>query len=246
MAGSHGTLSALTDITMKVLPAPEATRTVVLDGLDPAVAVRALTAGLCSSYEVSGAAHLPADVAAASRVKDIAGSGRTVTALRLEGPPKSVEHRARKVAQVVAEFGKARELDDADSRGLWAEIRDVKPFVGLDGHAVWRVSVPPAEGARVAERLRAVDPELGLYMDWGGGLIWAALPEREDAGQEAVRAALGETGGHATLVKASDRVRARVPVFQPQPDGLAALTRNLKDGFDPKRLLNPGRMYAGV
>jgi glycolate oxidase FAD binding subunit len=246
MAGSHGTLSALTEITMKVLPAPEATRTVVLDGLDPVVAVRALTAGLCSSYEVSGAAHLPADVAAASRVEDVARAGGPVTALRLEGPPKSVEHRARKVAQVVAEFGRARELDDAESRGLWAEIRDVKPFVGLDDHAVWRVSVPPAEGARVAERLRAVDPELRLYLDWGGGLIWAALPEGEDARHAELRAALGETGGHATLVKARDQVRARVPVFQPQCEGLATLTKNLKDGFDPKGLLNPGRMYAGI
>lgn len=61
-----------------------------------------------------------------------------------------------------------------------------------------------------------------------------------------MRGALGDTGGHATLIKADAEVRAAVPVFQPQPEGVARLTRNLKDAFDPRRVLNPGRMYAGV
>ena len=246
MAGSYGTLTLMTDITMKVLPASEATRTVLLTGLDVPVAVRALTAGLCSSYEVSGAAHLPAEVAQTSAVGEVAQAGGPVTALRLEGPPKSVEHRANKIAQVVTEFGRAEELGHDDSLALWAEIRDVKPFVGLDATAVWRVSVPPASGPRVAERLRGLDERASLFLDWGGGLLWLALPEGEDARHAEVRAALGDTGGHATLIKANDGVRAKVPVFQPQEAGLEALSKNIKDGFDPKRLLNPGRMYAGV
>jgi len=35
-------------------------------------------------------------------------------------------------------------------------------------------------------------------------------------------------------------------VFQPQPEPLAALTRRIKEGFDPRAILNPGRMYPGV
>jgi glycolate oxidase FAD binding subunit len=82
-----------------------------------------------------------------------------------------------------------------------------------------------------------------LY-DWAGGLIWAALPPEDDSGAARLRAAVGE--GHATLVRAPAAVRAAVPVFQPQETGLAALTRRVKESFDPKGLLGPGRMYAGV
>ena len=61
-----------------------------------------------------------------------------------------------------------------------------------------------------------------------------------------MRNALEGRGGHATLIRADEHARARVPVFQPQPGPLAALTRRVKASFDPKGVLNPGRMYAGV
>ena len=53
-------------------------------------------------------------------------------------------------------------------------------------------------------------------------------------------------GGHATLVRASSDLRTQVPVFQPQEPGLAALSARVKESFDPMRILNPGRIYAGV
>jgi glycolate oxidase FAD binding subunit len=246
MAGSYGTLTVMTDVTMKVLPAAETTRTVLLVGLETARAVRALTAGLTSSFEVSGAAHLPAEVARSSQVADVAGAGAAVTALRLEGPPNSVAHRARKVTETVQGFAAPIELDDAASRQLWAEIRDVRPFVGLSGMAVWRISVPPAEGPAVAEHLGRLDADSRLYLDWGGGLLWVAVPEGTDAQATAVREAVGPAGGHATLIRASEAVRSTVPVFQPQDAGVAALTAKLKDAFDPHHVLNPGRMYPGL
>jgi glycolate oxidase FAD binding subunit len=84
------------------------------------------------------------------------------------------------------------------------------------------------------------------FFDWGGGLIWLALAPVPDAGHAVVRGALRGTGGHATLIRADAEVRARVPVFQPQPAPLATLTRRIKDSFDPERVLNPGRMYKAI
>ena len=48
----------------------------------------------------------------------------------------------------------------------------------------------------------------------------------------------------AALIRAPEAVRTAVPVFQPQAAPVAALAKRLKDGFDPNRILNPGRMYA--
>ena len=246
MCGAYGTLAVLSDVTLKVLPASEETRTVLLAGLSPEQAVKAMSAGMNSSHEVSAAAYLPDGEASRSSVDTVKRGGTSVTGLRIEGPPVSVKHRAKKVAEVVAGFGETQELQDSTSRRFWAEVRDVHPFVGLNGAAVWRVSVPPAEGARVAAALSKLHKDARFYLDWGGGLIWLALPEGRDAHHKGVRGALSGNGGHATLIKASAEVRAAVPVFQEQDPGVAQLTRNLKDAFDPKRVLNPGRMYAGV
>ena len=111
---------------------------------------------------------------------------------------------------------------------------------------MWRVSTAPGAGPRLAAEVRA---ETGgrAYYDWGGGLVWLALPPTPDAGHQVVRRALAAAGGgHATLLRAAEAVRAAVPVFEPQDDALAALSARVKDAFDPKRVLNPGRMYAGV
>ena len=110
---------------------------------------------------------------------------------------------------------------------------------------VWRLSVPPTAGAGVASAILA---DLGgeVFYDWGGGLIWLATDARPDAGHEVVRRAVTATGGHATLVRAAPEVRAKVPVFQPQTGALGDLTARVKEGFDPKGILNPGRMYEGI
>ena len=89
-----------------------------------------------------------------------------------------------------------------------------------------------------------MDAEL-LY-DWAGGLVWAALPPATDAHAPLVRAAIGAMGGHATLIRAPAAVRAAAEVFTPEEPAVAALTKRVRESFDPNRVLNPGRMWAGV
>jgi glycolate oxidase FAD binding subunit len=250
LAGSYGTLAVLTDVTVKVMPAPEKTRTVLLLGLDDAGARAAMTRALQSSHEVSGAAHLPAPVAVRSAVSYVARAGGAVTALRVEGPGPSVAYRCTALREDLADLADSEELHSMNSEALWRELRDVAPFVGQPEGPLWRVSVPPRDGDRlVAAVARDLDAE--YFYDWGGGLIWLApAAPGEDAGAARIRAALGAApgsgGGHATLIRAPAELRAAVPVFQPQDPAKAALTTRVKDGFDPKRVLNPGRMYAGV
>jgi glycolate oxidase FAD binding subunit len=107
---------------------------------------------------------------------------------------------------------------------------------------VWRLSCPPTEGPAIVSRIRGQRPEARFFYDWSGGLVWLALPPGADADHLLVRSAIGPTGGHATLIRAPEAVRAAVPVFQPQPPALAALAQRVKESFDPKGLFNPGRM----
>jgi glycolate oxidase FAD binding subunit len=232
MAGSYGTLAALTEVSVKVLPRPEATRTVALFGLDATRAVAAMTAALNSAHELTGAAHLPADVAR---------GGKAMTLARVEGPVPSVEARATALRRELAPFGDAEILGDDASLPLWRDLRDVVPLAAPAEAAVWRVSIAPsAAPALIATLSRALD--LGYFLDWGGGLVWVAVPQAQDGGAAAIRAALGS--GHATLIRAGDALRASVPVFQPQAPQLAALAARVKESFDPRRIFNRGRMVA--
>ena len=244
LTGSYGTLAALTQLTFKVLPRPEAEDTVLVDGLDDAAAVAALTAALHCPYEVTGAAHLPAAIAAVSAVDAVRRDKAAVTAVRVDGFGPSVRFRADWLARELGRFGPTRLLGDGASQGLWREICDVAPFVG-DDRIVWRLSVAPNDGPIVAAHL-AQAVQAAYFLDWGGGLVWLALESCDDAGVAAVREALAGRFGHATLIRAPESARASITVFQPQVPALAALTARVKEGFDPKRILNPGRMYAGV
>lgn len=245
VTGAWGTLVAFDELSVKVLPAPEVTRTLVLTGLDLATARAAMSAALNASHEVSAAAYLPAD--AAGRIDAVAAATASVTAMRLEGFPTSVAARVEALSQELAGFGTPDMLDDEASRAFWADVRDVRPLApphtDLESDAVWRISVAPTEGPAVLEAIADRSDCTG-FLDWGGGLIWLSVPAIDDAAVAIVRGAVADNAasGHATLVRAPAAVRAAVPVFQPLPTPLAQLSARLKDQFDPNRVLNPGRL----
>jgi len=236
LAGSHGTLAVLTEVTLKVLPAPETVGTVVLTGQDVAAAVAALSAALGSPYAVSGAAFLPAD--AAARV----GLRGAATLARIEDFAASVAYRTERLRSDLASFGTAEILDAAASRPLWHAIRDAVPL-GAGDDAIWRVSVRPTAGPEVARKLAAAF-DARLFLDWGGGLVWVAGPDIADA-HAAVEAAARAHGGVWTLLR-GEALRFSAAVIPPEPAPLAAITRRVKEAFDPRGILNPGRMYAGL
>ena len=79
-----------------------------------------------------------------------------------------------------------------------------------------------------------------------GDSIWLSHPSGVDAGAQAIRSMVAETGGHAMLIEAPEDIRRKGDVFPPQEDVLMKLTSRIKTGFDPEGILNPGRMYEGI
>lgn len=235
LAGSYGTLAVLTEMTFKVLPIPEREATLVLSGLDDTAAIAALAASLGSPFSVTGAAHRPASDAEPAR-----------SFVRLEGFAASVDDHATRLARELAGFSGAKRIDGADSVEAWTKIRDVA-LPGVSGDVpIWRLSTKPSNGPLVVETIRR-SFDCQVLFDWGGGLIWIAGGEGEkDAGAVIIRAVIADHRGYATLIRASDDIRSRVAVFQPLPPAMMALTRGLKQTFDPAGILNPGRMYERV
>ena len=249
LTGSWGTLAVMTEVTLKVMPKPESERTLVLGGLDDVTANRAMTAALGSPFDVSGAAHLPNSAfrPATGALAALSSQGQAVTLLRLEGIAASVADRAGSLGKTLSPFGPVEMLRDSASAAVWSTIRDVEPFASsgsLGAWPVWRIVCPPASGGVLGQAL-ARDSGGDVIYDWGGGLIWAALPPRPDALAGLVRQRVEAAGGHASLIRASEQTRRDVDVFHPQAGGLAALSQRVRHSFDPKIILNRGRMVRG-
>jgi glycolate oxidase FAD binding subunit len=240
MAGSWGTLAVVTDLTFKVLPAAEEETTVAVRGLTDEQAATVMAAAMGSSAEVSSSAHLPEGVAGVVDHGVLGGDATTL--LRLEGFGRSVKSRVELLKSLLADAPEIELLDRQRSAAVWRDIRDCTPFADGTQKPVWRISVPPAAGHQIALAVRQRCPATVFY-DWQGGLIWMRM-EAEDEADLVRRAVAGLGGGHATLLRAPPAVRAALPVFQPQPPALAALSARLRAEFDPKSILNPGRMYA--
>lgn len=243
LAGSFGTLAVMTDVTIKTLPRAETEVTVMVLGLDDQRACQAMAEAMGSSCEVSGAVHLPSHIS--SHFEPLQALAQPVTAFRLEGVGPSIAHRKDVLAAMLEAYGTVETMSEAGSRSLWRCIRDARPFDhGLEADRVlWRVSVPPARGYEIADM---ISTGAEMFYDWAGGLIWIGMPHAEDAGALQLRDAVAILGGHATLIRAPATIRAVIDAFEPQDSGIAALTKRVKDSFDPMGILNPGRMWAGV
>jgi glycolate oxidase FAD binding subunit len=242
LTGSWGTLAAMTEITVKVLPKPETEATVLVQGLSDAEACAAMVAAVGSSADVSGAAHLPDHVA--SWFSGLP-KAQAATLLRLEGVAPSVAHRRGQLAAHLESFGPVSILEEAASRALWRDLRDAKAFAvpSARHRPLWRVSTAPAGAHRLVD---LITPAAQMVYDWAGGLVWIGMPYEDEPDAGSVRAAVAEIGGHATLIRAPAAVRAAVDVFQPEAPGIRALETRVKESFDPRGVLNPGRMWAGV
>lgn len=224
LTGSFGTLAILTEITFKVLPACEATGTIMVRGLDAEAAVRLMSAGLGSPFSVSAAAYLPAARTAYLRIEDFSAS---------------VMYRTEKLGAQLREFGVAEIVGTEDSKALWRDIRDCKPLAS--GEATWRISAPPSAAPRI---LRALEPHgIGGFLDWGGGLIWLSGPATQ-AAHHAVTQAARAGGGVWWLMRAPNPLRAAVDVVPAEPPALAAIAARVRAQFDPRGILNPGRLRA--
>ncbi len=237
MAGSMGTLAAMTEITLKVLPRAEKLRTVLLYGLEADAANRALVHAQRLPFEVTGAAYLPANVVAQSAIDLVRAPGSSVTAIRLEGAPASTADRCARLRNLLrAETGAAdEELHGTRSAAFWRDVADVAPLLRDPGAAILRLLVPPAAGGAalmaMQDRAKPGPAAIDAFLDWGGGALWVASRDPRSL-VAAARDVAAQFGGIVQPIR-------NAPAGLQAPDALA---RAIKASFDPRGILNPGRM----
>lgn len=240
MAGSHGTLGVLTEVSLKVLPRPETEATLAITGQTPAEAQAMMARALGSPFEVTGAVHIP--------------GGDTL--LRIEGFEASVSYRAGKLSELT---GAELSLQGDASRSRWTELRDLTMFAGHQ--AVWRVSMKPSDTPEFLECLAQMHG-YDVFLDHGGGQLWIAADEKHlelaasygddglttdaNEGARVLHAHLqhnaGLIKGDAFMVKVPGGLNQELFRFHPQSPTLAKIQSGLRAQFDPRGILNSGLM----
>ena len=230
MAGSHGTLGVLSEVSFKVLPVNERAATLAFHGLSSREAIGVLSGALGSPFEVTGAAHLPQHAEG------------PLTLLRVEGFAKQADYRLERLKATIGAGLESSVIEGAEHDALWRFVRDVEMFKGTD-NPVWKLSVKPSDAPAIEEALlKKTDAQ--IMFDWGGGLIWVGVDDPESGEAEAIRANIRSFGGHATLVCGPEALRSSIAPFQPQAQPVARLSAAIRNKFDPGGILNPGRMVA--
>jgi len=245
VAGSYGTLAICTSLTFKVLPKPEKIRTVLVYGITLEASVALMRDAMSSVHEVSAAAYMPPKIASKTGIDYLEGDVSAV-ALKIEGPAPSVEYRCAALLKMFEGLGRVEELHGHRSSTLWKYLSDVRPFSENQTSNVWKISIPPSNAPAFIKAISSSLSGLEYFLDWAGGLVWVSVPEGVDnAGDVVIRQNLNGSG-HATLIRASEKLRKEVLPFQPQNSVIAKISERIREGYDPQRILNPERMYPIV
>ena len=250
ICGSYGTLVALTEIIFKVLPAPEKSKTLVIHGLNLEMATALLNKAINSSNDISGATYLPIEPKCAGCVMNIDATfklndlkyGGSYTAIRIEGSKNSINERIENLKKElrIIDFD-ISVLDTYQSEIFWSKIKNLE-FFSLTTNNIIRIVVPPSESVQLIFQF---SNKFKYFLDWGGALIWMEAFELTEEMFESIRKKAVKHGGYISMIKNSNHLPYVEEVFTINRDRFN-ISQNIKKSFDPKRILNPGRMYTGI
>ena len=250
VCGSYGTLVALTEITFKVLPAPEENISLIIHNQKLETAVDFLNRSISSSNDISGAAMLPDDstmpgsklnIQKTFQLNDLKHEG-SITAIRIEGSKNSIDHRIENlIKELQITNSNISILEINQSEIFWNKIKSLE-FFSNSKSSLMRVVVPPSEAVPLIYQLSG---KFKYYLDWGGALIWLEVFELSEGMFESIRKKAVKLGGYVTMIKNSDYLPYVEDVFTTNKERFN-ISQSIKKSFDPKRILNPGKMYIGI
>ena len=250
VCGSYGTLVALTEITFKVLPSPEENKTLVIHNQKIETAIDLLERSINSSNDVSGAIFLPKEPEVPGCVMNIENTFRlndlkhkgSITAIRIEGAKNSADERIKNLIDELKIINfNISILEVYQSEIFWNKVKSLE-FFSSSKNSIIRIVIPPSECVNL---LYQFSNKFKYYLDWGGALMWMEAFELSEQMYESIRRKTVKLGGYVTMIKNSDYLPFVEDVFTINRD-LFNISQNIKISFDPKRILNPGKMYTGI
>ncbi len=250
VTGSFGTLVALTEITLKVLPKKKSSNTITINTDDKKLVNELFEKISSSSSEVSGAVYIPEEPKDESydhnkemvfKFNDLENKGSFV-ALRIDGDKISIDEKIKTLTDEL-ELNKLNTtiLDVHQSTPFWIKINNLELFTQTKNNLL-RVVIPPSQGKKLMQYL---DNKYKYYIDWCGSLYWIEVQSKKNAKVGEIKNLIKELGGYLTVIKTSNEYDYEETIFTVD-DTRLLISEKIKKSFDPKRIFNPGKMYRGI
>ena len=242
ISGSFGTLSVLTELSIKVLPKPQSSKTLIINNPHIKKAIEYLGTALSSPSDPSGGVFYPEQFDQSFTFNDLTHKG-ALTAIRIEGPSNSVDHRIKNLS---AELGLLENeysiLESVQTKIFWNKTKNLEIFSNSKKNLL-RIVVPISETLSVLQKMKSY--EINYFLDWGGSLIWAELEKISLKILREIKDITLQHSGYFTIIKVEDDLKASADIFTIDPIKYK-ISEKIKKSFDPKRIFNPGKMYSGI
>ncbi|MDB9717764.1 FAD-binding protein [Candidatus Pelagibacter sp.] len=250
VSGSFGTLVALSEITLKVLPKKKSSNTITIHTEDKKLVKDLFEKISSSSSEVSGAVYVPEEPKDDSynqnkemlfKFNDLKFQG-SFLALRIEGDKLSIEERIKVLTmELDLQNLNTSILDVHQSVPLWKKINSLELFENTKNNLL-RAVIPPSKGN---ELIQKIGNKFKYYIDWCGSLYWIEVKSNKNSKITEIKKLIIELGGYLTIVKKSNEFDYEETIFTIDQTRLL-ISEKIKKSFDPKRIFNPGKMYRGI
>jgi glycolate oxidase FAD binding subunit len=242
LAGSFGTLTVLTEVSIKVLPKPETNKTLIINNPHLKKALEYFDITLSSSIDPSGGVFYPEYFRKNFIFNDLTQQGALI-GLRVEGPLNSVDHRVKKLCKELDVMNNEFSvLEQEQSNIFWEKTRKLQVFTSLQGNLL-RIVVPVSATFEVIQKLKKY--ETNYFLDWVGSLIWLQIDEINTKMLKEIKEIVQKAAGYLTVIKVEEDMKATIDIFTVDPIKYK-ISEKIKKSFDPKRILNPGKMYPGI
>ena len=239
ISGAYGTLCAITEINLKVSPLPEFEETFLVNDIDYAEAIEIFRIALDTSLEISGACFFPAANASFLTLNDVK-KDTSVLGLRIQGPKASVIERMQSLNKMFKDKATSM-LDTYQTSIFWREIKNFEGYANSK-EFVCKVSLPITNMVNFLKFFEKTN--FKYFLDWGGNIAWCSLENQSDL--DKMKIFCLKHDGHLTVLKANDNFRKSEEFLTNSNSNIKILSKKLKESFDPKGILNPNKMYAGI
>ena len=250
VSGSFGTLCVLTEITLKVLPKKKFSNTIVIDVKDNKKIYELFDKISSSSSEVSGAVFVPEEPDDENYLKsrdrifkfnDLDFNG-SFLAFRIEGDKISINEKIKALTEELQlKTFKTFLLDSYQSEPFWKKINNLELFEKTQNNLL-RIVIEPSSGSKL---MKYLSNKFKYYIDWCGSIFWIEVPAKKNMKIKELKDKSKEYGGYLTIIKTSPDFDYEETIFTVD-DVRLMISKKIKESFDPKRILNPGKMYRGV
>ncbi len=235
LTGSYGTLAIITEVTLRVYPRPEASRTLLITGSAEAIAPL--------SQRFSPLTPTSLDLLSPALVETLGEERNFGILVRYQGIAASTDQQTEQT-KVIADSLKITTYQETAEVGLWQKIADHLWQPRPNPALFCKLGMLPTQAVDFMGQLEPISSNALALIHLGSGVGWLSLPVVRTTAIAALRQWCHQSSGYLSVLVAPTQFKQQLEVWGYQGNALG-LMKKLKNQFDPQNTLSPGRFVVG-